>query len=106
VLGWLGDPRGYELARKLGPLPPAGEAVRRKMLASVAPLRVCDAQPVGDGLEACIFNESDQLHRALVVSDGTHDHEVRDLFVPGQGLRFVLPIDPDALPESLSVAPP
>jgi hypothetical protein len=101
MLAMLGDPRYAALAQAAGELPPAGEAIKAELARLGAPLALCDAEPIDAGLEACLWNGSTALERALVVVEIARDgsekrHVVRDFFHPGEGLRVSLPIDASA----------
>ena len=96
MLSYLRDPRAEELMASLRPLTPPQQRVRDRVLATYTPLSVCNPQPVEEQLEVCVFNGTAQLHRAMVVrelGEGGKTHMLRDLFLPGRGMRFTLPID-------------
>jgi len=92
MLSYLGDPRAEASARALGQLSPRLEPARGRILQTHVPLTVCDAASGADGMTLCVFNGTDELHRALVVTElgsgQPRRHVLRDLFLPHQGLRF------------------
>ncbi len=92
MLSYLRDPRAEPHARALSDLTPAMEVARSRILETQVPLGVCDVRPTPDGrTEMCVFNDTDQLHRGVVISEvgvaKPERHTVRDLFLPGRGLR-------------------
>jgi hypothetical protein len=94
MLSYLRDPRAEAHARALSGLTPPMEAARTHILQTQVPLTVCDAAVTAQGMEICVYNGTDQLHRALAVSEigvtNAKRHELRDLFLPHRGLRFVI----------------
>jgi len=111
LLAYLGDPRAEALLRRIDGLTPAEEAIRDRILATFAPLKVCDVAAADQGITVCAFNGTDRLQRRLVIEtvapDGSRqEHELEDLFLPGRGLRFQLPLSLDALPEVIRLSEP
>ncbi|MEQ9323153.1 MAG: hypothetical protein RIF41_28560 [Polyangiaceae bacterium] len=112
LLAYRGDPRAQALLERLDGLPPAEEAIRQRILGTFAPLKVCDLRPApGGGVTFCAHNGSERLERRLVLQtvdrEGRReDHELEDLFLPGRGLVFELPLDAEALPDVLTLAKP
>jgi hypothetical protein len=92
LLAYQGDAHLAEKATGLGELAPPEAAARDMLLQTATPLAVCDAERTDAGLDVCVRNATGELHRALRVKDGASgkEWEVRDLFIPGQGLRVML----------------
>lgn len=109
MLAYGGHDRGHQRAAALSGLPPAGQEIQRQLVASRAPLRLCDVEVVPTvGLRACLFNGSERLHRSLVVRPvrgGASPLRIDDIFVAGTGLQITLP-GADAPTTSYVVEPP
>jgi hypothetical protein len=114
MLAYLGDPRAEALLQRLEGLNAREEALRQALLDTFRPLKVCEIRPAEQSgqLEICAFNGTEALERRLLLeemaADGTIErrHELDDLFIAGRGLRFVVPVDPEHLPESLRLRVP
>lgn len=111
LLAYRGDPRAQALLERLDGLSPAEEAIRQRILGTFAPLKVCDLRPSEGGVTLCAHNGSEALERRLVLQTVDRDgerraHPLEDLFLPGRGLVFEVPLDPQALPEVLTLTRP
>lgn len=97
MLSMLRDARAPALAAAAGDLPAVGSKVRDELLRALSPLAVCDVTPSEQGLSACVFNGSEELHRKLTLvataADGTATrHTVTDYFHPNEGLQVRVPL--------------
>lgn len=112
LLAYRGDPRAKALLERLDGLPPDEEAIRQRILRTFAPLKICDVRPAEvEGVTLCAHNGTDALQRRLVLQTVDREgqrqaYELEDLFLPGRGLRFQLPLDAQALPEVLMLTSP
>jgi hypothetical protein len=109
MLSLLRDPKALDFARSLKGLTRLEERALEQILATLEPLAVCDSARTSDGVEACLYNGTDQLLRALDVTElGAKNKprrwQVRDLFAPKKGLKVRLPTGSD-VPPAFRVTP-
>ena len=95
MLAYLRDARASDMAQALAgsgaQLSPLEEKARNQILGTLEPLQICDVKVAADGVDACLFNGSNELHRSLVVHEVGAEQPrrwtLRDKFLPGHGLR-------------------
>jgi hypothetical protein len=96
MLSYLRDPRAEAQVKAVTGLSPRLEQARARILETLVPLEVCDAVRTPKGVDMCVFNGTDELLRAVTVTElgkaQGKRHELRDLFMPGHGLRYTLDV--------------
>ena len=97
MLSYLRDERAAGFAKALGRLSPIEELARNEILATQAQLLICDRERGRGAVVGCLYNGTSRLLRGVVIHElgasTPRSWTVRDLFLPGQGLRVSLPVD-------------
>ncbi|HZO12389.1 MAG TPA: hypothetical protein VFB62_04000, partial [Polyangiaceae bacterium] len=95
MLAYLRDGRAADMARTLAgtgaQLSALEEKARNQILGTLEPLQICDVKVAADGVDACLYNGTNELHRGMVVHEVGAEQPrrwtVNDKFLPGHGLR-------------------